>query len=251
MVRHSARELRLLLGAVAESPVCDGPVPFSDDTLERLRGVIGADVVACWQMRLDGCVPLDSRELPYEMPVPPREEFLVQLHTSGYPLLEVVHHADSRVLKLSDFVRRREWDRTELHQSYFRPTGIRDEVKVWLPAPTGTSRTLAFLRGPSVFTERERSLLEIARPMLALMSEHFDRSRAAMPAQRDGLTEREVEVLRLVAHGRTNQEVAMLLVVSPHTVRKHLENAYAKLGVHTRTAAARRFLENGYESTVT
>jgi DNA-binding CsgD family transcriptional regulator len=42
----------------------------------------------------------------------------------------------------------------------------------------------------------------------------------------------------LVARGKTNQEIAALLVVSTHTVRKHLENVYAKLGVHTRTAAA-------------
>lgn len=52
------------------------------------------------------------------------------------------------------------------------------------------------------------------------------------------LTPREREVLELVAEGRTNAEIAELLWVSPSTVRKHLENVYAKLGVHTRTAAA-------------
>jgi DNA-binding CsgD family transcriptional regulator len=52
------------------------------------------------------------------------------------------------------------------------------------------------------------------------------------------LTPREREILDLVAEGRTNAEIAGLLWVSPGTVRKHLDNVYAKLGVHTRTAAA-------------
>jgi DNA-binding CsgD family transcriptional regulator len=57
-----------------------------------------------------------------------------------------------------------------------------------------------------------------------------------------GLTARESQVLSWVARGKTNPEVAEILWVSPTTVRKHLENVYAKLGVHTRTAAVARFL---------
>jgi DNA-binding NarL/FixJ family response regulator len=45
-------------------------------------------------------------------------------------------------------------------------------------------------------------------------------------------------VLRLIARGRTNREVAALLVVSPKTVGRHVENLYAKLGVSSRAAAA-------------
>jgi DNA-binding NarL/FixJ family response regulator len=54
------------------------------------------------------------------------------------------------------------------------------------------------------------------------------------------LTTREREVLSLVARGMTNAEVAELLWLAPSTVRKHLENVYAKLGVTTRTAAVAR-----------
>jgi DNA-binding CsgD family transcriptional regulator len=56
------------------------------------------------------------------------------------------------------------------------------------------------------------------------------------------LTEREREVLALVAKGKTNPEIAEILWITPSTVRKHLENVYAKLGVRTRTAAVARFL---------
>ncbi len=57
-----------------------------------------------------------------------------------------------------------------------------------------------------------------------------------------GLTARERQVLAEVARGKRNSEVAEALWVTPSTVRKHLENAYAKLGVHTRTAAVTRFI---------
>jgi DNA-binding CsgD family transcriptional regulator len=56
------------------------------------------------------------------------------------------------------------------------------------------------------------------------------------------LTTREQEVLSWVARGKTNAEIAELLWLAPSTVRKHLENVYAKLGVNTRTAAVTRFL---------
>jgi DNA-binding CsgD family transcriptional regulator len=55
------------------------------------------------------------------------------------------------------------------------------------------------------------------------------------------LTAREREVLSWVARGKTNSEIAQMLWLAPSTVRKHLENVYAKLGVSTRTAAVARF----------
>jgi DNA-binding NarL/FixJ family response regulator len=53
-----------------------------------------------------------------------------------------------------------------------------------------------------------------------------------------GLTEREVQVLRLVAAGRTNSEIATLLFLSEKTVARHLSNIFTKLDVTSRTAAA-------------
>jgi DNA-binding CsgD family transcriptional regulator len=58
------------------------------------------------------------------------------------------------------------------------------------------------------------------------------------------LTRREREILELVAQGRTNGQIAEQLWISGGTVRRHLENAYAKLGVHTRTAAVRAVLRD-------
>jgi DNA-binding CsgD family transcriptional regulator len=60
-----------------------------------------------------------------------------------------------------------------------------------------------------------------------------------------GLTPREREILALVAQGHTNAQIAATLWISPATVGKHLENAYSKLGVTSRTAAVRLMHDHG------
>jgi ATP/maltotriose-dependent transcriptional regulator MalT len=72
-----------------------------------------------------------------------------------------------------------------------------------------------------------------AEPDLA----RLDAPAASAPVDRHGLSPRELEVLRLVAAGRTNRQIASALVVSEHTVARHLQNIYGKLGVSSRTAA--------------
>jgi DNA-binding CsgD family transcriptional regulator len=60
-----------------------------------------------------------------------------------------------------------------------------------------------------------------------------------------GLTARELEVLRLVASGKTNREIADGLSLSDHTVRRHLQNIFAKLDVSTRAAATAFAFQHG------
>jgi DNA-binding CsgD family transcriptional regulator len=64
----------------------------------------------------------------------------------------------------------------------------------------------------------------------------IDALRGGAPAAH-GLTARELEVLALVAAGKSNREIAAALVISEHTVARHLQNIFAKLGVPSRTAA--------------
>ena len=71
---------------------------------------------------------------------------------------------------------------------------------------------------------------------------HQVRRRTPYPA---GLTGREVEVLRLVAGGRANREIARVLSISEKTVRNHVEHIYAKAGVTNRTGAGLFALEHG------
>lgn len=71
---------------------------------------------------------------------------------------------------------------------------------------------------------------------------HPVRRRTSFPA---GLTGREVEILRHVACGRSNREIAELLSISEKTVRNHVEHIYTKAGVSNRTAAGLFALEHG------
>jgi ATP/maltotriose-dependent transcriptional regulator MalT len=60
-----------------------------------------------------------------------------------------------------------------------------------------------------------------------------------------GLTARELEVLRLVAAGKSNREIATALVISEHTVARHVQNIFAKLDVSSRAAAGAFAFEHG------
>jgi DNA-binding CsgD family transcriptional regulator len=60
-----------------------------------------------------------------------------------------------------------------------------------------------------------------------------------------GLTVREVEVLRLLARGLSNREIARRLVISPKTVANHVEHIYAKIGASTRATASLFAMHHG------
>ena len=60
-----------------------------------------------------------------------------------------------------------------------------------------------------------------------------------------GLTAREVDVLRLVSRGLSSREIATRLVISPKTVRNHVEHIYSKIGVSNRAGASFFALQHG------
>jgi DNA-binding NarL/FixJ family response regulator len=102
-----------------------------------------------------------------------------------------------------------------------------------LPAPAGNSRRLVFMRQPGcAFSDEDRSAAILLQPHIADALRCQSRHAAARL-----LTGRQQELLRLVAAGHDNIEIARRLNLSPYTVRKHLENAFARLEVTSRTAA--------------
>ena len=101
----------------------------------------------------------------------------------------------------------------------------------------GRTLRLYFVRfsGPD-FSERDRALLTLIRPHLHQAYLDAERRRASV-AQ---LTPRQTDLLRLVADGHTNAQIARRLGLSEGTVRTHLENIYGRLQVSSRTAAVLR-----------
>ncbi len=89
---------------------------------------------------------------------------------------------------------------------------------------------------------RGQSVLE--SQVAAKMMNRLREPQSAAPAHEE-LTEREMEVLRLIAQGKSNQEVADLLFIGIKTVKFHVTNVLAKLGVEDRTQAAIYALKNG------
>jgi DNA-binding CsgD family transcriptional regulator len=85
--------------------------------------------------------------------------------------------------------------------------------------------------------------LEAARDVFTQLGAAPDLDRVESLASRTassdahGLTARELQVLRLVAAGKSNREIASTLVISEHTVARHLQNMFTKLGLSSRTAA--------------
>jgi len=77
-----------------------------------------------------------------------------------------------------------------------------------------------------------------AGPLAAQIADLTARSGTDADAADPGLTSRELEVLRLVAAGQSNREIAGALVISPKTASVHVSNILAKLGAATRTEAA-------------
>jgi DNA-binding NarL/FixJ family response regulator len=84
--------------------------------------------------------------------------------------------------------------------------------------------------------------VQSVRAVMQAAGEKRKPSRSAWPA---GLTDREVEVLRLLASGLSNKAIANALTLSPKTVGHHIEHIYAKLQVSTRPGATLFAIEQG------
>jgi DNA-binding CsgD family transcriptional regulator len=120
---------------------------------------------------------------------------------------------------------------------------LREAQRIWLEldAPYEVARTRALVaRVCAALGDSEAATLELesAREIFSELGAGPDlRNLAPISAETYGLSHRELEVLRLVAAGKTNRQIAAELVISEHTVARHVQNIYAKLGLSSRAAA--------------
>jgi DNA-binding CsgD family transcriptional regulator len=220
------------LSVVTEGAVLEASGPFGLPMLEQLGALIDGDHVSYAEFDFKTHHESFRADLGRIEFLPAVDE-AVDVLCAFDPLREKSVGGAEAPLVLGDVLTARQRQRNPFYTEVLRPYGIEHEVKLFLPAPRGTSRGFTFTRGPGrAYGERERDLLTLLRPHLTRLRQRWDgRFRS------DCLTAREHAIMRLVAAGLTNQQIAAHLVVSPGTVRKHLDHIYKKLDVHTRTAA--------------
>jgi DNA-binding CsgD family transcriptional regulator len=230
----STRDVDRALSIVAAAASSGNGEPFGLATVDAVTEAIPADAAAYveWRFGASDYLRISRANEGDEI-----EDFHEALDAccDSYPLRDIDWAGSSEPLRITDVVSRQAFRRSPFHALIAKPSGIEHELKLWLPAPPGHARFLELARGPGRdFVERDRSLLAVIRPHLARV-----RARWELRTRVKCLTERQLEVLQLVAEGLTNREIARRLFISPATVRTHLEHIFEKLGVGSRTAAVR------------
>jgi DNA-binding CsgD family transcriptional regulator len=246
-VRLTRCDLEEALGFVREAGELDGEGPFPSVLLDRLAALIrGCHVSYCEIDRTRREVMVLASTC--HVPGPPEEVYWETVHQ--HPIRNQRQRTgELRALKIYDFVTPRQLRKTQFYADFIRPWGTPFMMTLGLPAPPGQTRTFILDREQRDFGERERTLLDVLQPHLLRIRRatearlHAQRTIARAP--NGVLTPREAEILGEVAKGLRNREIAEALWISPGTVRRHLDNIYAKLDAHTRTAAVRIARERG------
>lgn len=137
--------------------------------------------------------------------------------------------------------RRSAWKKSVLYHEYYIPAGICDQLFVPMLERGSVRYSLAFNRAAGGFSNEERAALEFVSPHIGLALRKAARATGFRGGAGGGgkLTRRECEVLHWIGEGKRNAEIAAILGLSPRTVSTHVEHILEKLGVETRTAAAR------------
>lgn len=192
-------------------------------------------------------------------PLPPKADELNAAFAQfahQHPVIEHVRRTgDPRALTISDFVRPNQFRRCELYGEMFRHVGTEEQLSATFTAVPGQVILAVALGRTRPFTDRDREVLDALRPHLARayrnalayeaalvqrsMSSDADLSRVRLSR----LTDRQLELLALIAAGRSNAQAALTLGLSVGTVKKHLEHIFARLGVDSRLGAARVYLD--------
>jgi DNA-binding CsgD family transcriptional regulator len=232
----TAAALFQVVGALRQAQHCDGHVLHADGVAEALQRIVPAEEATLnehdMRHQRSELVELDT-DNHGDSPGPFWDHFpgtVACSYTEHYPRLRL------EVMRTSDFYTDREWHSTGMYAECFSPAGLDQMLIIPLPGPPGIARRLGFVRPTGrKFSEAERDAAVLLQPHITEALRLQARRAAAQM-----LTARQLQLLRMVALGHDNNAIARELRVSPLTVRKHLENINARLGVTSRTAAAAR-----------
>jgi len=235
------RDVRLALDIVEAAASTQNGAPFGTELLDELVKAIPAEMAEYveWPFHEELLVQVTSPCDLWSGHSAEEGREIMAVACKSNPLRDVVHASSTEPYRISDFTSLRTFRRTPFYALVMRPFGVEHELKLWLPAPPRQSRSFSLVRAPGKdFSERDLALLRLVRP-------HLVRIRARWSPRPAQLTERERDVIELLAQGLTNREIGRRLFIAPGTVRKHLEHVYEKLGVRSRAGAVAAAFRNG------
>jgi DNA-binding CsgD family transcriptional regulator len=240
----SDRHSRALRAVVEASKLVDPQLAVSPRVLENLRELIGCDHVM-----IEGCdygagaTYFSQRywggENSFSWDVPTAEKRVfwstVRSASNALPFIPVENVA--AVTKPTDYRSVRQWRDLPVYVDWLRQ-GPGTTYELFMQVPDGYRRQLRLIcwrESGRDFNERERFDLELLLP-------HIVSAYRAGERQRDipQLTPRQYELLQGVREGWTNQQIAHRMDLAEGTVRTHLNNIYARIGVQSRTEAVTR-----------
>jgi DNA-binding CsgD family transcriptional regulator len=238
------RAVKSFLEVVADADTAKSLDAYHAALLAALANVIPCDVLVFNEFQLGPGANASARPTVTCTAAPPLEPsaaiapalletFLC--HMAQHPLIQLQATGDDGAHRLSDVTSMRGFRHGPLYAEFFRPAEIAHQLTIGSAGPRHRLVGVWLNRTSRDFSEADLLLAALLQPHLQAAERAARRAVA-----RATLTAREQEVLDLVAAGATNQAVAQALVVSTGTVKKHLDNIYAKLGVGTRAAAADR-----------
>jgi DNA-binding CsgD family transcriptional regulator len=176
-----------------------------------------------------------------------------EAHMHENPLISHLEATgDGSPMMISDFLSQERFHRLAVYTEFYRHVPVEYQIAIGLPKTDGRVIAIALNRARRDFTEDDRDLLAVLRaPLVRAMIRARSRNRArqALSGPADsrmaGLTDRELQLLELIALGNTNTAIARKLGISPRTVAHHLDSAYRKLDVTSRAAAVYRAVNEG------
>ena len=218
-----------LLGAMNESAL-DKRV-FAQLGVEQLPQLVASEFTT-----LSICHLASGRREVFGLPagaLSKQDRAAFDRHFHEHPLVRYHAYQGGRgTQRISDSLPIEQFRRSALYNDYYRRIRIDHAMALPIYVRDGVLVSFVLNRTRRNFTDRERALLEVLRPHLARVYQRLNRL--------GGLTAREAEVLRWVAAGKSDAQIAAILHISARTVQKHLQHSYEKLGVESRTAAAMR-----------
>jgi DNA-binding CsgD family transcriptional regulator len=170
---------------------------------------------------------------------------------SDHPLVRhyLTHPEDVGPRRISDCISQRKWSSSRVYNELFIPMGARHQLAIVIAKPTlRGGRGWAVNRSTTDFDDADVTLAGSLQVILAILDRMYpvnapprtEGSRRREAQQRAGLTDREVDMITLVAQGLTAQQIARIRRISVRTVRKHLEHTYDKLDCHDRLLAVQK-----------